>query len=879
MMDSRSARVVFIVLCLLGLLASGLWPALAQEPGGVPTKSGKIIGQPLASGPGSDYQDGELLVKLKDDLPRVSGPKITEQYGASQVRTLRGEVELWQVPQGRELEIAKQLSADPRVEYAEPNYRFHAVIVPNDPRLTQQWAHTIIKSPPAWDMATGSSSLTIAIIDTGIDFGHPDLSAKIVPGQNLLEPGEPWDDNGHGTHVAGIATAVTNNGIGVAGMDWQARIMPVRVLDTEGHGYASDVAAGVYWAYQNGAKILNLSLVGTQNSQTLHNAVNAARAAGSLVVASMGNCRYYAPPTCPTANPTNYPAAYESVIAVAATTRVDGYAYYSQYGSHLDLAAPGGEIYTRDEDGILSTMPTYNDFYMKTALGYRKDYDFLQGTSMAAPHVSGLAALIWSVNPTLTASEVQDVLQTTADDLGVRGWDPDFGHGRINAWAALNAVVPPAAPSLYAIDNGDGDGAYLVDWEDLSSATRYLLEEDSHPGFPTPSARYEGPSSQLTITGQAAGTWYYRVRAANSVGEGPWSNSQSTSVKPGAPSLDTIENPAGEDAYLVSWSSSAGALGYVLEEADNMSFSNPITRYVGPDLNYSVTGQSGGTWYYRVRAQNAGGSSPWSDTESTSVDPSAIDPPSLLAIDNPGADGEYLVDWTAVSGATQYKLEQSLSPYFDDVQEVYAGVSTQFLVVDQPGGTWRSRVRAMGASGQSPWSNQQSTTVTAWVFLPLTIRDHRAGKPGAGILNGDFEQGRAAWEEYSTEGNPLILSSGFPEDVAPHGGAWAAWMGRDNEETAYLQQEVSVPPQNPRLTYWHWIDSIDLCGFEYDFASVEVDGTAVEQYYLCANTDTNGWEQKVVDLGAFAGQSVSLRIRVDTDDSVISRLYVDDVSF
>jgi subtilisin family serine protease len=727
-MSTLALRTTLALLMLAAMVAGGLFPARAQGPDGTHTTptQGVFPEDDARSNPPGEFESGEVLVKLKEDVPTLSAMRMPSQYNATRVRVLLvRNVQLWQVPKGQELTTVKELSADPRVEYAEPNFLYHASGLPNDPRLSTQWAHALLRSPSAWDITTGSASLAVAIIDTGIDLGHPDLAAKLVPGYDFVDGGNPWDDNGHGTHVAGIAAAATNNGIGVAGMDWQARIMPVRVLNKEGVGSLDDIADGIYWAYRNGAEVLNLSLTSPSDAQTMRRAVSDAHAAGALVVASMGNCRIYTPPECPTVNPTSYPAAYATVMAVAATTRQDGYAYYSQYGNYCDISAPGGDISLLEQDGVISTLPTYDGFYMKTVLGYAKNYDYGQGTSLAAPYVAGLASLIWAVDPTLTPDQVRQVIQGTADDLGAEGWDPDFGHGRINAQAALQAISTPAAPTLFPIDNEDDSDTYLIDWNDVPNATAYVLEEDSHLGFPSPIERYRGERSWFQVEEQATGVWYYRVRARNRVGYSPWSDIQLAKVPPNPPVLDPIANAGNDDEYKVSWQPSVGATGYTLEEADSPSFEYPRTRYVGSALQYHVTGQLEGTWYYRARAHNAAGDGLWSEpAQSTSVDPAALQPPDLGVIQNSDGDGDYVVTWTRVPEANNYTLEESGNPYFDNPTEVYSGSASRFTVKDQRGGIWYYRVRAFGSPGKSPWSQQRSTTVTSWVYLPFVPHNH-----------------------------------------------------------------------------------------------------------------------------------------------------------
>ena len=222
------------------------------------------------------------------------------------------------------------------------------------------------------------------------------------------------DDFGHGTHVAGIAAAATNNGIGIAGISWGARVMPVKVLDQYGNGWYSDIADGIVYAADNGAKIINLSLGGAAASQTLCQAAAYAQQKGALLVAAAGNA----------GAAVLYPAACDGVLAVAATDRSDQRASFSNYGPEVDLAAPGVDIY--------STWPWLDGYFTKS------------GTSMAAPHVSGVAALVWSRWPEWTNMAVSRRITETAVDVDAAGWDPYTGWGRLDAAAALAPSGDPA---------------------------------------------------------------------------------------------------------------------------------------------------------------------------------------------------------------------------------------------------------------------------------------------------------------------------------------------------------------------------------------------------------------------------------------------------
>ncbi|HPD42220.1 MAG TPA: S8 family serine peptidase, partial [Anaerolineae bacterium] len=225
---------------------TGLW-----LPGGTVARGQQAEPALTQSALAGDFVPGRLLVKFKENMVTATTAKVLTEYGMTYVSHLYASpVQLLQVPVGQELALMKQLNADPRVDYAEPDYIYRAFGAPNDPKYSYQWAHTErLQSAAAWDITTGSDAVIIAVIDTGIDEMHPDLKEKIVAGYDFVEGDTtPHDLNGHGTHVAGIAAALTNNGVGVAGMSWNARIMPLRVLDASGSGTNSNIVSAINWA-------------------------------------------------------------------------------------------------------------------------------------------------------------------------------------------------------------------------------------------------------------------------------------------------------------------------------------------------------------------------------------------------------------------------------------------------------------------------------------------------------------------------------------------------------------------------------------------------------------------------------------------------------
>jgi subtilisin family serine protease len=276
------------------------------------------------------------------------------------------------------------------------------------------WGVDKIDAEKVWPLGNTADPVKVGIIDTGISNKHPDLLPNIKDGVNTINPYKSWnDDNGHGSHVAGIVAAL-NNDIGVVGVGPQIDLYAIKVLNANGSGYLSDVIEGIEWAISNKMDIINLSLGTSADSQTLHDAISAAKNAGIVIVAAAGN----------NGGPVLYPAAYPEVIAVSATDESDNLASWSSRGPEIDLSAPGVSIYS-----------TYKG----------TSYATLSGTSMAAPHVTGAAALVlnspvgtydFNSNGKWDPDEVKQKLQDTAKDLGTPGFDPLYGWGRVDAFSA-----------------------------------------------------------------------------------------------------------------------------------------------------------------------------------------------------------------------------------------------------------------------------------------------------------------------------------------------------------------------------------------------------------------------------------------------------------
>jgi thermitase len=378
----------------------------------------------------TDDDSAELVIGLSDMRPNSYAElvDVIMSCGSKVVNTvsMNGKITavVADIPLVARSTFASKVEIAGLSRYNEPNMRFKTDFVPNDPYWSMQWGPQKIKADYAWNTTIGNRSVLVAVIDTGIDWHHPDLDANYVPlGYDWVNNDtDPMDDYGHGTHCAGIIAAVLNNSIGVAGLA-QVRIMAEKGLDQYGSGSEDDLANAIIHAVDKGANILSLSWGGYGESTLINEAVKYAYDHGALVIAAAGNdaneCKHY-------------PAAYEEVVAVTATNEGDNPASFTNFGDWVEVAAPGVNIY--------STTPTYhvtlNDY------GYAMNYDYLSGTSMACPQVAGVAALIWSQFQNMTRDQVRARLRYTADDLGNLGFDEYYGYGRVNARRAVEQALP-----------------------------------------------------------------------------------------------------------------------------------------------------------------------------------------------------------------------------------------------------------------------------------------------------------------------------------------------------------------------------------------------------------------------------------------------------
>ena len=443
----------------------------------------------------TSFSSDRVIVKLNPTANASEITNLQSEIGVTQVtKASQLGIDIWQIPSGTVEQTISAYKDDPRFEYIEPDYIITLddvqkpsstqessgkitpqATTPNDPSYSQLWGlnntgqdggtpDADIDAPEAWDIQKGDPNLVIGVIDTGVDYDHPDLSANIwtnpgeiagdridndrngyiddVRGWDFADnDNNPMDVDGHGTHVAGTIAGKGNNGVGVTGVAWNAKIMPLKFLDDRGDGFTSNAILAINYATAKGVKLTNNSWGGGGHSQALYDAINTAGQQGALFIAAAGN------------DGTNnditpaYPASYDlaNIISVASTTRTDGLSSFSNYGATtVDLGAPGSSIY--------STLPN-------------SSYGTKSGTSMASPHVTGAAALLWSQNPTWTAQQVKNKLMQTTDPISaLSGKTVTGGRLNINNALASSDTTPPTASSFTPTDDATNIavGANLV---------------------------------------------------------------------------------------------------------------------------------------------------------------------------------------------------------------------------------------------------------------------------------------------------------------------------------------------------------------------------------------------------------------------------------
>ncbi len=356
------------------------------------------------------WAEGRILLQTKAGLSDAELDKVLKSHNSKAIGHIRPiNLHVVEVPKQSEEAVARALAKNPNIKFAELDMQVEANLTPNDPNYNSAWHLPKIQAPTAWDSSQGNG-ITIAILDTGVDASHPDLAGKLVPGWNSVSGNtDTADIYGHGTKVAGAAAALTNNSLGVAGVAGAARIMPIRITnDTSGYAYWSDIARGLTWAADQGARVANISYEATSSS-SIASAAQYLQGKGGVTVVAAGNSS-----TDPGYSDSPY------MISVSATDSNDAKASWSNYGYFVDVAAPGVSIWTATNGG---------------------GYGTVSGTSFSSPITAGVVALMMAANPSLSPATLEKILESTATDLGSAGWDTNYGYGRVNAAAAVQTAM------------------------------------------------------------------------------------------------------------------------------------------------------------------------------------------------------------------------------------------------------------------------------------------------------------------------------------------------------------------------------------------------------------------------------------------------------
>ncbi len=411
--DHSGATPSFARSLLLAAILAGCAGLTHAAPSASAQGAGLAVAQdagPIGKQAFAGWAKGRLLIAPRAGLAAGEFDKALKPHnGKSRIHLKKINTHIVELPEGAdEVEVMRELKKDPRLKYVELDMAVSHAASVTDPSYSSSWALPKIQAPIAWDSANGSGVI-IAILDSGIDATHPDLAPNIVPGWNMYDNNADTSDvTGHGTKVAGTAAMAANNGTGSAGVAWGAKIMPVRIGSPDGITYWSIVAQGINWAADHGAKVVNCSFDNLSGSATIQSAAQYMRSKGGVVVVAAGNSSGLVDI-----------AANDSMLSVAATDSNDQRASFSSYGNYIDLAAPGVSIYAPSMGG-----------------GYSSNW----GTSFASPIVAATAALMISANNNISPVDIDQILKSTALDLGDAGYDIYYGAGRVDAAKAVAAA-------------------------------------------------------------------------------------------------------------------------------------------------------------------------------------------------------------------------------------------------------------------------------------------------------------------------------------------------------------------------------------------------------------------------------------------------------
>ncbi|MBI1886074.1 MAG: S8 family serine peptidase [Chloroflexi bacterium] len=746
--------------------------------------------------PQPQFAPGRLVVRFKEGASAQAIARLNAAHGASvaKVQPLSGLRRL-SLPAGADLGRALvAYRRSPIVAEAGYNFIAHTTDAPNDTNYSYQWhmPNTVggVWAEGAWDLAPArGQGVVVAVIDTGVAYedyngtlGNNQQTFKKAPDLASTPFVAPWDfanndahandDNGHGSHVAGTISQDTNNAYGVAGVAYNSTIMPLKVLDYSGSGFDDDVVEAIYYAVNNGARVINMSL-GIPGSGSpdaggnvcteivgLKAALDYAYASGVVVVAASGNDG---------ATTVSCPAAYPTVIAVGAT-RFDGQVtFYSNGGSALDMTAAGGDPNVDQNgdgysDGVLQETFCYSSTFLLIFNLYGVFCDvFYSGTSMASPHVAGTAALLLGESPALSPDQVRSLLQSTARDRGAAGWDPSYGWGVLDANAAVFALKGPSsspaptptatplptptptptatptatptptptpipglgAPSDLAAAAVSSSRINLTWTDNATSETGFKVERSTDGvSFSVIATLGADTTSYANINLPADTTYYYRVRAYNLAGSSDYSNVAVATTQPAPTAPSNLTATAVSTSRInLTWTDNAtNEAGFKLERStDGVSFSQ-IAILTANTTSYSnVNLAAGTTYYYRIRAYEGPNYSPYSNTASATTQPAPAAPSNLTA--NAASSSRINLTWTDnATNEAGFKLERSADGVsFSQIASLSANTTSYANINLKAGTTYYYRIRAYEGPNYSPYSNVASAATQPAPAAPSNL--------------------------------------------------------------------------------------------------------------------------------------------------------------
>jgi subtilisin family serine protease len=557
-----------------------------------------VSGTSMAA-PKDAYARGRVIIEARPGLSDAALDSILKEHGGKRRKLGQSRLYVVDLPSNAsEIAVAAALSHRPELKFAELDRVVYATATANDPYLGSEWHLAQVGASTAWDSTQGAG-VTIAILDSGINVSHPDLVDHLVPGYNFYSGNtDVTDVCGHGTAVAGVAAANTNNATGVAGVAGAARIMPIRVAFSDTNGctaYYSTVASGLTFAADNGARVANVSYSGVAGSSTIMSAANYMKSKGGLVFVSAGNN-----------NVDENITSDGSVIAVSATSTNDTKASFSSWGNFVTLSAPGTSIISTDKSGGYSTW---------------------QGTSFSSPLSAGVAALVMSARPDLSGAQVESLLYSTAVDLGAAGRDPVFGYGRVDAAAAVRAaksfVTPPDTTAPLASLSGPLGGSTVsglvpvtVNASDNVGVARVDLVVNGTVVATDTSAPFSFSWNSTGAANGKASLTAVAYDAAGNAGSSPIvsvnvSNQTTSVAKDTTPPVVTIVNPTGGTvngnvSVSVSATDNVGAAGITMSLAiDGVTKAQGNGGSLG--YNWNTKKSAAGTHTITVTARDAAG--------------------------------------------------------------------------------------------------------------------------------------------------------------------------------------------------------------------------------------------------------------------------------